>query len=181
MGYRDITAGKKIAKPIAMRFMKSEKTGTRGIEVMFEFKELVVGSTERLGWQGWIEGARKQGESDQDYHKRSSEQMARTMDKLVNVLGYNGSEECNEEGIFTDPKVINFDMEVELVVEVQMYNGKANPKIAWVNRIGGSAFTGCSRESVKGSLDALGFKGAFLAANQTKSGLKPISDDQVPF
>ncbi len=185
MSYKDITAGRKTAKPTAIRFMKSPKTGTRGIEVKFEFLE-TNGAYESLNWVSWVEAARREGESDQDYVSRSGNVMERTMDTLVHVLGYNGSEETNDEGIFTDPGVINFDGEVSIVVELETYNGKQSPKIKWVNKLNQSAFGSVAKDEVKGALDKLGFKAKFLAAKQQAGAeVVPVAgaipENEIPF
>lgn len=165
MSYKDITPGDKLGNAVGARVIKSSK-GTVGIEVSFDFTEQSTGGPERLSWVGWL----------------SANAMEHTMDTLVNVLGYNGSETTNSEGIFTDPQVIDFKKEVKLVVEMEENpnNGKSYPKIKWVNNVGGSAFSGVSPEVVRSELAGLGFKAAFLAS-QKKSGKTNTKQEDVPF
>lgn len=172
MSYKDITTGKKTAKPIAMRLVKSKK-GTEAFEVMFEFMEPSTGAMERLAWQGWITEA----------------SIERTMDKLVHVLGYSGSKEVDAKSIFTDPLVLNFSKEVELDVnrETNPEDGKEYPKIAWVNSIGGSGYAGMSVDTVKSTLNSPLIQAAFLKAKQSgKQQVKnhaPVFDskESIPF
>lgn len=157
MGLKDITAGDKIAHAIGARFIKSKK-GTFGFEVAFEFVEPSTGGPERLSWVGWL----------------SQNAIEKSLETLVEVLGYNGSEVTDPNGVLTDPNVLNFKKEVKLVVEMEegrdaetgAPNGKLYPRIKWVNNIGGSMYQGVQVESIKNDLGAVGFKAAFLAARQ---------------
>lgn len=167
MGYKDIVAGDKIAKPLALRFVKSPKTGTPGIEVSFEFEEPSVGSIERLNWVGWLTKAA----------------IGHTMKTLVEVLEYNGSKTTDANGVLTDPKVINFNKEVKLVIELEANpeDQKMHPKIKWVNNLGGSAYVGLTPESVKSDLASLGFDAAFQEAKtEVKQSGKKLGDQQTP-
>src|SRR4051812_11222862 len=102
-----ITAGDKIAKPTAARFIQA-KTGTIGLEVAFSFKE-PDGSEGRLNWVGWLSPttAEKKGAFE------------RTMETLVEVLGFNGNDSVDANGILVDPKALAYDKEVKLVVEME--------------------------------------------------------------
>ena len=147
MGIKDITAGTKKAKPIAARFIETDK-GTPGIEVAFEF------DNERLTWVGWM----------------TEKAQERSVKILVEVLGWNGSEAVDAEGVFTDPKAFSFGKDVEVVVELETYEGKTYPKIKWVNNLGGgSQFSGAAPTKIK----SLGLKALFLAAKGIKK--------EVPF
>ena len=162
MGYQDITVGDKVGKPVNARFIKS-KNGTIGLEVAFDFVEPTTDQIERQNWIGWL----------------SAKAIENTMDTLVNVLGFNGNDLCDEEGVLLDKGALAYGKEVRLVIEIEQYNQKTYPKIKWVNRLGGSAFDGVAPEVVKLDLQAVGFKGAFLAAKQmsdtttAKEGFKP--------
>jgi hypothetical protein len=164
-----ITAGDKIGKPLAARFIKSSK-GTPGIEVSFAFEES-DGSPQRLNRQFWL------SEAAINY----------SMDTLVNVLGYSGSEATDANGVMTDPKAMNFGKEVKLVVELEAYQGedgttRESAKIKWVNSIGGSNYTGLTAETVKNDLGAVNFRAAFLAAKQGKPAAEPSFDSgEIPF
>ena len=152
MGFREITSGDKKGKAVAARFIKY-KSGTLGLEVAFEFEEPSVGSIERLNWVGWL----------------SSNAMEFTMATLVDVLGFNGNDAVNEKGELSDPKAIDWNREVKLVVELEEYEGKSYPKIKFVNRLGGSQFASCEPQVLRVDLQSVGFKAAFLAA-QAKTG-----------
>src|ERR1700679_1998603 len=150
MGFKDVTEGDKIAKPIAIRYLPQEenpKNKSDAFEVCFEFEEPSTGNPERLFWQGWVSDAA----------------IERTMDTLVNVLGFN-MELAKSKGI--EEKGVITDKDVKLVVEIEEYEGKSRPKIKWVNRIGGSAYVGGSVELVKTKLASPKMAAAFLAATQ---------------
>lgn len=167
MSYRDITAGDKKAKVVAGRFIKSSK-GTMGIEVAFEFEEPTTNTQERMNWVGWL----------------SEKALENTMDTLVNVLCFNGNDNVNQAGEFTDPNVFDFNKEVKLVVEMEEYDGKTRAKIKWVNNVGGSGFQGITPEVIRGELAATGFKAAFLSATQGKPKAvetTPLPASAVPF
>ena len=157
MGYKDITAGTKIGKIAAARFVES-KTGTMGIELSFRFEE--GQSFETLNWVGWL----------------SEKAIKYTMDTLVNVLGYNGSKEVNGEGVLTDKNAFDFDREVKLVVEleprvnaegIQQLDKEMNPiidpRIKYVNSLSGSGFAAVQPQVVKQKLANIGFDGVLLA------------------
>lgn len=159
MGLKDIQAGKKVAKALKARFAKAG-TGTDMIEVLFGFQE--NGVTERLAWQGWL----------------SPNALERTMRTLVEVLGFNGNEANDPETHeLTDPKALDWDREVELVVEIEENpnSGKFYPRIKWVNKLGGSAFEGVAPEIVKTGA----FKAAFLAAKAGSGGASKKGDYDV--
>lgn len=162
MAFKDITPGDKTGKAVGMRVIESSK-GSYAIEVEFEFVEMSTGSVERLARQFWLTEAA----------------LDRTMKDLVEVLGYNGSEATDANGIFTDPNVINFEKEVKLVVEMEPNEdgSKVYPKIKWVNNIGGSQFAGVEVQKVQSKFKDIGFKAAFLSAKQgAKSGGGPGFD-----
>lgn len=167
MSYKDITATDKIARPLSARIIKSGK-GTLGFEVEFGFTEQSTGNEERLRWTGWL----------------SSNAIEYTMDTLVNVLGYSGNDEINEDGTLKDPNVLNWLREVKIVVEMEEYNGKSRAKIKWVNNLGGGGFQAAESNSLKAELGKLGFTAAFLAAKQ-KSNAGPAKkepvDEAIPF
>lgn len=151
MGWKDVTPGEKIAKVVGARWIKSG-TGKMGLEVAFDFEEPTTSGRERLNWVGWL----------------SKDAIGNTMDTLVNVLGYNGSEDADENGVLTDKKAFNLEQEVKLVVEMELNpnNDKEYPRIKWVNAMSGSGFAGVSKNVIKSELAALGFKAAFLASKQ---------------
>ena len=121
-----------------------------GIEIAFQFDQ--DGSQERLNWIGWL----------------SSAALDNTMKTLVDVLGYNGNDSINDDGVLSDPIAFKWDQLVTVVIEHETNpnNGKSYPKIKWVNSIGGSGFAHCNVETIKNDLNAVGFKAAFLAAKQ---------------
>lgn len=160
-----ITAGTKTAKIVSGKFIESPKTKTMGIEVVFSFEEQETGSRETLSWVAWLTDKAKE----------------RSMETLVDVLGYNGSEAVNDKGIFTDKNAFDFGSEVSLEVELEArLDADGNQKfkdgepifdarVKWVNRLGGSGFIGIQPEVLKSKLAGLGFRGLFLSA-QKNSG-----------
>lgn len=160
MSYKDIGAGEYTAKPVKgfARFISSSK-GTAGLEIPFEFKIPATGNMERLNWVGWL----------------SENAIEKTMETLVDVLGFNGQDACAEDGLLLDPQALAWDKEIKLVIEVEKFEEKEYPKIKWVNKIGGSAF-----EGKKLDLEKIGFRAAFLAAKQgTKT--PEVAQEQIPF
>jgi len=155
MGWKDITVGEKVAKVVGARWIKSN-TGKMGLEVAFDFEEPTTNGRERLNWVGWL----------------SKDAIGNTMDTLVNVLGYNGSEDADENGVLTDKKAFNLEQEVKLVVEMELNpnNQKEYPRVKWVNSMSGSGFAGVSSNTVKAELQSIGFKAAFLASKQGSKG-----------
>jgi hypothetical protein len=163
MAIINVKPGKKLARPTAARFIKSQ-AGTLGMEIAFSFMEPSTGVTESMNWVAWL----------------SEKAMERSMDTLTNTLGFNGNDSCNAEGILTDPQALAFNVDVELVVEDEEYKGKYYPKIKWVNRVGGNSFADATPESIKSELSAIGFQGAFLAAKQKKDA-EAATSSKVPF
>lgn len=160
MSFKDITAGTKIGKATAARFIHAGEKQTPAIEVSFEFEEPSTGTRERLAWQGWLTTTGKNG---------GKGALEGTMETLVERLGFNGNESFDEKtGVLTDPHVLNWKKEVQLVIEMEVNpnDSKSYPKIKWVNNLGGSMFEGCTPELIKNQLGAMGFKAAFLAAKQ---------------
>lgn len=155
MGYQDITEGKKKARATSARFIQSEK-GTMGVEVNFVF------DGETLNWVGWL----------------SEKAIERTMQTLVETLDFNGDDEVVPGTSNLKTTSFNTTKEVELVVELETYEGKTRPRIKWVNLLGGG-FKGLTPETVRGNLQAIGFKARYLAI---KSGV-PATDstDPLPF
>lgn len=170
MGWKDVTVGEKIAKVVGARFIKSGN-GKTGLEVAFEFEETATNTRERLNWVGWL----------------TAEAIKNTMETLVNVLGFNGSEETDENGILTDKKAFDLEREVKLIIDMETNpnNGKEYPRIKWVNSMSGSGFAGVEKASLKNELAAIGFKAAFLASKQKNGGPAttktptPKADDQM--
>ncbi len=160
-----ITAGDKIAKASAIRFVKS-KNDTIGIQVLFNFEE--EGVPARLAWTSWL----------------THGSLEFTMKTLTEVLEYNGDEETVKvapghptEGMLANQDSINRTKEYKLVVEEEEYNGKYYPKIKFVNNLGGAQFAGCAPQVVKSHLNSIGFRAAFLSAKQ---GLPPKPKAETP-
>ena len=167
MAYKDITAGTKTAKPIAARFITS-KNGNHALEVCFQFEETSTHTQERLYWQGWL----------------SQKALENTMKTLVEVLGFNGNDSVDSNGVLTDPDALSYGKDVSIVVEMESYTTddgqtKQAPKIKWVNKLSGSSFSGCNPEIIKNDLNAVGFKAAFLAAKQKAPATSPSAQPQA--
>lgn len=146
MSYKDITAGNKTARMVAARVIKSEQ-GTTGIEVAFKFKE--GESEEQLNWVGWL----------------SPKALSNTMKTLTDVLGFNGDDQVSEKTGQFKAEAFDLTREVQLVVEMETYDGKTNPRVKWVNKPGaGSGFKSLSGQSAQVELAAVGFKAAFYQA-----------------
>lgn len=159
MGYKDIKAGEKVGKPIAARFVKPKEH--LGLEVSFEFEES-SGSRERLTWTGWL----------------SEAAIENTMDCLVGVLGFNGNDDCDDNGILTDSNALAYGRQVKLIVELDEYNGKHYPKIKFVNRMG-LASAGAHVVKNKSVVLKAAFERAKVRLSQVQSATElPM---QIPF
>lgn len=177
MGLRDITSGEKLANVKGARFIES-KGGTPAIEVAFEFTEPSSGTVEHMTWAGWL----------------TENALKNTMKTLVDVLGYNGSDAVDENGMLTDPNVFDFSKQVKLVIELEEQKNddgtvKTNaetgeivvyPKIKWVNSLGGSGYTGMTVEKVKSAVASTGFKAAFLQMKGAQPLPKPAASNPPP-
>ena len=171
MGMKNITAGTREAKVIAGRFIES-KSGKSALELCFEFKEPSTQTEERLYYQAWLTDAA----------------MPHSMKMLVEVLGYQYSEEVDADGLITKPDTFT-DKPVSIVIEMQNRkeedgvtdklddNGNViqDPRIKYVNKLGGSSYVGMDALKVKSMLKATGFKASFLAA--TKSAGTPAKKE----
>ena len=162
-----IAEGNKIATIVAARFIKS-KTGTMGMEIMFEFTEGTGESStrERLNYVAWL----------------SPKAIEHSMDMLVAVLKYNGSKEINKDGVLSDPNALTKD-QVQLVVEMQEYTNdegvtRIHPKIKWVNCIGKSAYESMDNNSIQAGLISCSFEAAFLAAKAGDQQQGPAQTSQ---
>lgn len=161
---KNILPGKKVGRPVVARFMKSQNTGTLGMEIQFAFMEPSTGITETLNWVAWL----------------TETSIERSMDTLVNTLGFNGNDSQHPDGILSDPTALAYGIDVELVVEHEEYKGKYYPKIKWINKMGGGKFSQCTPETIKSELETIGFKGFFLAAKQNKEAEVELNEN-VPF
>jgi hypothetical protein len=175
MGYKDITAGAKVARAKHARFVRPKNT--LGIEIEFEFKQEArpaagtdpgyPGGVELRTWVGWFPHDNK-------------EHCKKVMKTLHDVLGFNGNDTADADGVLTDPQAFDWSREVQIVIELEPYEGKTYPKIAWVNKLGGSQFAACEPATLKNDLGALGFKAMFLEARQS-AGQKPgAAKQQAP-
>ncbi|AFC22529.1 hypothetical protein phi1422_0009 [Bdellovibrio phage phi1422] len=162
MGIKDITPGRRNAKLKGARFIESGK-GKPGLECSFEFTEPTTDMPETLTWVGWLSDAA----------------IENTMKTVVGVLEYNGSEKVNDQGELTDRAAFNYEKEIQITIEMEERkdaegnlkldknsNPIIDPRIKWVNNIGGSAYTGLTVDKVSSSLKAVGFRAAFLAAQK---------------
>lgn len=158
MGFKDITEGEKIAKPIGIRLVENKDGDKHALEVGFEFEEPSTGNPERLYRQFWL----------------SEDAIGYSMDTLVNVLGFNrDAAEADMEG----KDVLKYDNDVKLVIELEEYEGKSRPKIKYVNRLGGSAFAKLDGESTKTVMKDPRIKAAFAAAMQQDGAKKEDKKD----
>lgn len=165
-----IAPGTYIAKAQAIRFMKS-KTDKLGIEVKFALRDV----EQYLYWTGWC----------------TESALQNTLKTLVDVLEYDGDETVvsvpendPRAGMLTNQDCINRKKEVNLVVEIETYEGKDRARIKWVNNVGGGQFGGCAPEVVKNELGTLGFRARYLAIKQGAApsvGIDPFEEGKLGF
>lgn len=165
MGLKDIQPGTYTAKAFSARLIKA-KTEALAVEILFKF------GNEQLPWQGWL----------------SPKALDRTMETLTNVLGYNGDETLDENGIFVGKNCFDWEREVNVVVELESYKNEAGedrtvPKIRWVNKVGsGQAFKSMNTGEAKTMLQQVGFKAAFMAQQQkNKQTESKPTDTDIPW
>jgi hypothetical protein len=148
MAAPNVSAGIKTAKLLAARLVQSPKTGNVAVEFSFSFIEPSTNKSETMPGCMWIY------DTDGNLSKN-------TQEKLVSVLGWNKSRDVNERNEFTDPKAFAYGREVQLEVEITEDTddkGRVwkNPKVKWINSLGGSGYSECDVDKVKAAFDALG-------------------------
>jgi hypothetical protein len=154
-----IAPGTKVGKLLAARMVGSEKTGNVAIEFSFSFME--GDKLVSLPSQMWV--FQTDGSTNENTKK-----------KIKEVLGWNGSSDIDEHKIFTDPKAFGYGKEYSLDVEIEENTDPAtgksykNPKIKWVNALGGSGFSDIDVKKVKMAFEALGAKPPVKATAFTK-------------
>lgn len=161
MAYKDIKAGKYMAKPIAGAFGRSKTKQTPQVGVEFQF-QTPEGTTETMWWVGFL---------TPDAKERALE--------VLHLIGFNGDESF-AKGSF------NETAEVEIVVEIETYEGKNRPKIAWVNAPGGQRFSNLQPTEVKTMLVQAGIDiKKEMAAMKAKKGpaqtAAPEKKAEAPF
>ena len=161
MAFKDITEGKKVAKPLGIQMVSNKEGDKDAFEILFQFEEPSTGDIEKLSTKLWL----------------SDDALPYSMDKLVNLLGYR-QDIAETKGLGRDTGVLNFENEVELVVEFKERDGKTRPEIKYINRIGGSMFAGHSAEVTKTKLTDPRIKAAFDAAKQQGGKKEPAADDE---
>lgn len=106
----ELNDGKYRAKATAWTLAESGQ-GTPEVAVAFQFSDPDLGN-KSITWHGYL--------SDKTYQ--------RTVESL-RICGWTGDDLSDLAGLDAN--------EVELVVENEEYEGEVNPKVRWVNRIGG--------------------------------------------
>jgi hypothetical protein len=164
MSWKNITSGEKVGKAKRARWVKPKDC--LGLEVEFEFTQHTPGelgqpatqTQELRSWVAW-------------FPVGNAKQHERVMETLRGVLGFNGNDQADPTtGVLTDPNAFDWSREVQLVVEMENFQGKDYPKIQWVNELCGSQFKAAEPATVKNDLTAIGFKALFLASQKAAGG-----------
>lgn len=160
MAFKDIKAGKYLAKPVQGAFGKSKEKGTPQVGIEFEF-QTQDGGTERMWWIGYLTEKAKD----------------RALETLA-MIGFNGDENFGE-GSF-DP-----ESQVELDISLEEYEGKMRPRINWVNEPGGKKFSDLPVTEVKSMLIEAGIdikkEMAALRAKKGGAATSPKPSGKAPF
>lgn len=176
MAYKDIKPGKYKAKATRGGIGKSKNKGTLQVGIEFEFMT-TGGELETLWWMGYLTDAAK----ERVYNTLA---LLDFKENYVETPGENGT-------MFADD-ALDKNKEVEIVVEMEEYEGKSRPKISWVNALGGSRFSGLPSIELKSTLSSINFSNE-LAAARASMGLpakpaltkptqeKKLSHDGLPF
>ncbi len=186
-----IAEGKYTAKAAGIRFI-GKKQGFLAVEVAFKFAD-AEGKTQILPWQGFLKS--KAGSTDA---------MERTVKTLVEVLDFNGEQDVVQvpegdpkEGFLKNQDCINrlkdvqIDIEIETNVNAETGKEYKNPRIKWVNNLGGGKFAGLDKETIDNELGSIGFKAMFLslkqnsgsgaAAPKAKAPEPEVTEEDLPF
>ena len=157
-----IQAGKYTAKAAGIRFI-GKKQGFLAFEIAFKFQDN-EGKGQILPWQGFLKN--KAGGTDA---------MEGTIKRMIEVLDYDGSQDVlvvpegdPKEGYLKNQDCINRTKDVSIEIEIETSTDAAtgkvynNPRIKWVNNLGGGKFAGLDKETIDNDLGAIGFKAMFL-------------------
>ena len=166
MALKDIKEGSYIAKVNKARLVVS-KEGTPAMEVMFTFTNPETKLPENIAKPFWL----------------SDKAIDGSMETLVKVLAYNGSEEVDENGILTDPKAFT-SSEVQIVIQMREISEKAEdgtyvgtgkfaPEVRFVNLLGN--MQAVDKKAVAQVLQKVNFRAKYLAAKK-EAGL-PVEDE----
>lgn len=140
-------------KPQSMRFIKSPKKGTEGIEIAFA----VLGNDGKENyviWTGWL----------------TVDTVERTKDSMM-ICGWNKDMTTNSDGVFTHPNALNKVDPVSLTLETENYTNekgeaRSKTKVAFINRLGGGGYAGVTPEEVRSSVGMNLLKASLLASGQ---------------
>ncbi len=167
-----ITEGNYIAKPKAMKFIKTDKE-SEAVEVAFLVED------EYLIWRGWL---MKEGKPAESQDKSLS---------TVALLGFNGECEMTRDGKFSHPNVLDWETEVSVKVVYGTYTDQKTgevkpnkfPSVAFVNPIGGSNFKGIKPEQIKSSVGMSLLKSMFKVKNHApQQPVQPsFEQEKMPF
>ena len=169
MAFKDIKPGTYRAKAIGGGFFKSDNAGTPGVKLTMSFNH--EGSEETITWTGWLRGKTEES---------TEKVMTRTTDSL-NLVGWNGQH--NPDGLIPAE---NFDgSEVEIVIEEESYMGsdgtpKVSKKASWINKIGGSSFTGSAPSEISSMMAGLDLKKQMMAS-KARLGMKQLKNHAPQF
>lgn len=165
MAYKDIKPGKYLAKARAARFVKPKEK--LGLEVSFQFMQ--DGVPETINNVFWL----------------SPDAIERSMETLVLGLGFNGDDEVVPGTSNLKPGAIDPNKEVELDIQYEEYQGKAYPRVKFVNIPGREiGFKAAQPETIRAELSAIGFKAAFNMMKGKTAPAKPaapiVANEPIP-
>ena len=150
-----------LAKPLGMMYGEIGPNQTPCFKVAFSLE--TDAGPKRCDWNGWLTEKSKK----------------RTIEIVTSLLGWNGSEETTDDGIFTDEDVLDWTRQVKVTVK---YNDKGYPEVEWVNSLGGVKFAGAQKVEAKRGMQALGLKAEFLSLKKSVSVPKQTTPKKdLPF
>lgn len=148
MGYKDIKAGKYMAKALQGAFGKSKEKNTPQVGVEFAFNT-PEGTRETIWWVGF-------------FTEKAKEKALETLA----LIGFNGDDRFGADSF-------DHNAEVEIVIELETYEGKSRPRVTWVNEPGGRKFSDLPVTEVKSMLVGAGIDlKKEMAAIRAKKGIK---------
>jgi hypothetical protein len=145
-----IGIGRHLVKVIGHVLGRSS-TGTPHIAVLFEN----VSSGDRITWYGYL----------------SDKALERTITSLE-VLGWDAAAHGGQIDRLHGTDVL-VGHEAEIVVEMEVYEGKANPKVKWVNAVGGGLGDGMPADEAVTFGASMRQKILSAAASKPKANPKP--------
>jgi hypothetical protein len=134
----------------------SKTKGTPQVGIEFEFYPTETGEPERIWWVGYL-----------------TEKAIENTIKTLAICGHNGDESF-PAGCFSTEQV-------EIVIEMETYEGKTTPRVRWVNQLGASKFSNIQPDEAKKIATSVNLKAQVMAAKQKLGITTTAPTEKAPF